>query len=117
MRVTHLLEAHVRAQLVKKRTTNEGEIIAYHQEELEVGGDGEKDDRILLFWPTTVVHKISKNSPLRELAQMDLHLYNNTFEIIVVLEGIVESTGLTVQARSSYLPSEVKNNPKKNKIN
>lgn len=107
MRVTHLLEAHVRAQLVKKRTTSEGEIIAYYQEELEVGGDGEKDDRILLFWPTTVVHKISKNSPLRELAQMDLHLYNNTFEIIVVLEGIVESTGLTVQARSSYLPSEV----------
>lgn len=96
MRKTHLLEAHVRAQLVKKRTTAEGEIIAYQQEELEVGGDGEKEDKVLLFWPTTVVHRINNTSPLKDLTSDDLHLYNNTFEIIVVLEGIVESTGLTV---------------------
>jgi len=36
MRVTHLLETHIRAQIVKKRVTSEGEVIAYHQEELEV---------------------------------------------------------------------------------
>lgn len=36
MRKSHLLEAHVRAQLVQKRTTKEGEIISYHQEELKV---------------------------------------------------------------------------------
>ncbi|CAL8072800.1 unnamed protein product [Orchesella dallaii] len=107
MRKTHLLEAHVRAQVVKKRVTTEGEIIAYHQEELEVGGDGEKDDKVLLFWPTTVIHKITDSSPLRNITADDLHLYNNLFEIIVVLEGIVESTGLTVQARSSYLPFEI----------
>jgi hypothetical protein len=29
------------------------------------------------------------------------------FEIIVILEGIVESTGMTVQARTSYLPKEI----------
>lgn len=29
------------------------------------------------------------------------------FEIIVLLEGIVESTGMTAQAKTSYLPSEV----------
>ncbi|ODN02309.1 Inward rectifier potassium channel irk-1, partial [Orchesella cincta] len=107
MRTTTLLEAHVRAQLVRKRVTSEGEVIAYHQEELEVGGDGEKDDKVLLFWPTTVIHRITDSSPLRDITQEDLHTYNNLFEIIVVLEGIVESTGLTVQARSSYLPSEV----------
>ncbi|ODM96819.1 Inward rectifier potassium channel irk-1 [Orchesella cincta] len=107
MRKTHLLEAHVRAQFVKKRVTNEGEVIAYHQEEIDVGGDGEKDDKILLFWPTTVIHKITDSSPLRDITAADLHSYNNLFEIIVVLEGIVESTGLTLQARSSYLPSEI----------
>jgi hypothetical protein len=37
MRKSHLLEAHVRAQLIQKRTTKEGEIITYHQEELRVG--------------------------------------------------------------------------------
>src|SRR2546428_8016905 len=107
MRKTHLLEAHVRAQFIKKRVTAEGEIISHHQEELEVGGDGEKRDKILLFWPTTVIHRITGLSPLRNLTVNDFHMYNNTFEIIVVLEGIIESTGLTVQARSSYLPSEV----------
>lgn len=107
MRVSHLLEAHVRAQIVRKRTTANGEIVSYHQEELNVSGEGEKDDRILTFWPTTVVHKITQDSPLRGLMQMDLNIDNNSFEIIVVLEGIVEATGMAVQARSSYLPSEV----------
>jgi potassium inwardly-rectifying channel subfamily J len=65
------------------------------------------NDRILLFWPTTIVHKITEDSPLFNITQEDLHQYNNTFEVIVVLEGINESTGLTAQARSSYLPSEV----------
>ena len=36
MRRSHLLEAHVRAQLVQKVTTDEGEIIHFHQEELKV---------------------------------------------------------------------------------
>lgn len=65
------------------------------------------DDRILLFWPTIIVHKVTPESPLYNLTPADLHPNNNSFEIIVVLEGIVESTGLTTQARSSYLPSEV----------
>jgi potassium inwardly-rectifying channel subfamily J, other len=29
------------------------------------------------------------------------------FELVVILEGVVESTGMTTQARSSYLPSEI----------
>lgn len=29
------------------------------------------------------------------------------FEIVVILEGTIESTGQTTQARSSYVPSEV----------
>jgi len=29
------------------------------------------------------------------------------FELVVVLEGIVESTGMTTQARTSYLPNEI----------
>lgn len=108
MRRTHLLEAHVRAQLVRKRTTKEGEVITYHQEELQVGGDGEMFNKILLFWPTTIVHKITPESPLYNIIPEELNPLNNSFEIIVVLEGIVESTGLPVQARSSYLPCEVR---------
>ena len=34
-------------------------------------------------------------------------LLNSNFEIVVTLEGSIESTGNTTQARSSYLPNEV----------
>jgi hypothetical protein len=36
MRKNNLLEAHVRAQLIRKRITQEGEIITFNQEELKV---------------------------------------------------------------------------------
>lgn len=108
MRITPILEAHVRCQIVKKRVTAEGEVIAYHQEELSVCGDGEKEDKILMFWPTIIIHQITDTSPLKSLTEGMLHANNHSFEIIVVLEGIVEATGNCVQARSSYLPSEVR---------
>jgi len=34
-------------------------------------------------------------------------LQQEQFELVVVLEGIVESTGMTAQARTSYLPNEI----------
>ena len=36
-----------------------------------------------------------------------LFCLQDKFEIVVVLEGTVESTGMTAQLRSSYLPSEI----------
>ena len=33
---THLLNTHIRAQVIRRKTTLEGEVIAYHQEELQV---------------------------------------------------------------------------------
>ena len=33
--------------------------------------------------------------------------YRKHYEIIVVMEGIVEPTGMTIQARSSYLGDEI----------
>ncbi|OXA40944.1 G protein-activated inward rectifier potassium channel 2 [Folsomia candida] len=107
MRSTHLCEAHVRAQLIRKRRTPEGEIINYAPQELAVGGDGELGSTILLFWPTMIVHPVTCDSPLFDIVQ-DFHEYDEeSFEIIVILEGIVPSTGNCTQARSSYLPSEI----------
>ena len=34
-------------------------------------------------------------------------LKNEEFEIVVILEGMVEATGMTCQARSSYIEDEV----------
>ncbi|XP_008197288.1 G protein-activated inward rectifier potassium channel 3 isoform X4 [Tribolium castaneum] len=106
MRKSHIIEAHVRAQLIKHKVTKEGENLPFFQTELKVwvGGDGE-EDKIFFIWPTMIVHKIDKNSPLYNMSATDL--LRERFEIVVILEGVIESTGMTTQARSSYLPSEI----------
>lgn len=106
-RTSHLLEAHVRAQIVWKRVTKEGELVTHHQQEILVQGEGERGDKILLFWPTTIIHEIDKESPLVGICPKDLQPENPSFEIIVVLEGVLETTGLMTQARSSFAPHEV----------
>jgi len=61
-------------------------------------------DRIFLAWPITICHVIDENSPLYEYCAGDLA--RNSFEITVILEGAVQN-GATMQAHSSYLPSEI----------
>ncbi|KAG8317472.1 Inward rectifier potassium channel [Homalodisca vitripennis] len=84
--------------------TKEGELLPFCQTELKVGGDGE-EDKIFFIWPTTIVHKITSSSPLYTLSAADM--LRERFEIVVILEGVIESTGMTTQARSSYLPGEI----------
>ncbi|KAG6794553.1 hypothetical protein HZU73_10118 [Apis mellifera caucasica] len=104
MRKSHIIEAHVRAQMIKRKVTREGELLPFFQTELKVGSDGE-EDKILFIWPTTIVHKIDEQSPLYHISASDM--LRERFEIVVILEGVIESTGMTTQARSSYLPSEI----------
>lgn len=86
------------------KVTKEGELLPFFQQELTVGADG-SDDRLMFIWPTLIVHKIDEESPLYELSAHDM--LRERFEIVTMLEGVVESTGMTTQARSSYLPSEI----------
>ena len=74
---------------------------------MQVNSCKERDGSILLLWPTIVSHTIDSSSPLYCLKPEDLSLTNEQFEIVVVLEGTVESTGLVVQARTSYMPVEI----------
>ncbi|XP_021707001.1 G protein-activated inward rectifier potassium channel 3 isoform X1 [Aedes aegypti] len=104
MRKSHIIEAHVTAQIIRRKITKEGETLPFYQQNMEVSCDG-GDERLMFIWPTIVVHKIDKNSPLYNLSAQDM--LRERFEIVVMLEGVVESTGMTTQARSSYLPSEV----------
>ncbi|XP_062717007.1 G protein-activated inward rectifier potassium channel 3 isoform X1 [Aedes albopictus] len=104
MRKSHIIEAHVTAQIIRRKITKEGETLPFYQQNMEVSCDG-GDDRLMFIWPTIVVHKIDKDSPLYNLSAQDM--LRERFEIVVMLEGVVESTGMTTQARSSYLPSEV----------
>ena len=104
---SNLLEAHIRVHLIRKYVTKEGEEIAFHQHNLSVTYDMEEDsDKLYLFLPMTVVHEIDEDSPLFNWSADTMS--SSDFEVIVVLEGIVESTGMTLQARTSYLPEEIR---------
>ncbi|KRZ90701.1 Inward rectifier potassium channel irk-1 [Trichinella sp. T8] len=104
MRDTHLVEAHVRLQIIRKTVTEEGEILPLDQHEMDVGFDRGLD-RVFLVWPMTICHVIDYRSPLYEYSAESLA--SAQFEVVAILEGIVESTGMTAQALTSYLPSEI----------
>ncbi|XP_074553383.1 ATP-sensitive inward rectifier potassium channel 12 [Halichoeres trimaculatus] len=104
LRKSHIVEAHVRAQLVKPRFTEEGEYIPLDQIDMNVGYD-KGTDRLFLVAPLTVIHEIDEESPLFGISKQDLE--TSDFEIVIILEGLVEATAMTTQARSSYLPSEI----------
>lgn len=96
MRKSHIICANVRAQLIKRRVTKEGEVLPYYQHELKVGVDSDQV-QIFFIWPMMVVHKIDKESPLYGLSASEL--LTERFEIVVSLEGVIETTGATTQAR------------------
>lgn len=104
LRKSHLVEAHVRAHLLKSRTTAEGEFIPLDQIDIDVGFDT-GIDRIFLVSPITIVHEIDEDSPFYDLGKQELE--SSELEIIVILEGMVEATSMTTQCRSSYVTSEI----------
>lgn len=104
LRKSHIVEAHVRAQLIRSYVTSEGEFIPMEQMDLNVGYD-EGTDRLFLVSPLVIVHEIDKDSPLYTLSRADLE--TDDFEIVVILEGMVEATAMTTQFRSSYVAREI----------
>ncbi|XP_050345949.1 G protein-activated inward rectifier potassium channel 3-like isoform X2 [Nymphalis io] len=104
LRKSHIIGASVRAQLIRSRTTKEGELLSHYQTELELNADG-CDSNLFFIWPITMVHRINANSPFYGVSAADI--LQEKFEIVVILEGTIESTGQTTQARSSYTTSEI----------
>uniref|UniRef100_A0A8D3A509 G protein-activated inward rectifier potassium channel 2 n=2 Tax=Scophthalmus maximus TaxID=52904 RepID=A0A8D3A509_SCOMX len=105
LRNSHIVEASIRAKLIKSKQTKEGEFIPLNQTDMNVGYNT-GDDRLFLVSPLIICHEINQNSPFWEISQA--HLSKDELEIVVILEGMVEATGMTCQARSSYVSSEIK---------
>ncbi|KAM9310352.1 ATP-sensitive inward rectifier potassium channel 14 [Pholidichthys leucotaenia] len=105
LRKSHLVEAHVRAQLLKSRVTPEGEFLPLDNMDINVGFDT-GTDRIFLVSPVTIVHEINDESPFYEMDQKTFE-NDSDLEVVVILEGMVEATAMTTQCRSSYLASEI----------
>ncbi|XP_072282224.1 G protein-activated inward rectifier potassium channel 4-like [Pyxicephalus adspersus] len=104
LRNSHIVEASIRAKLIKSKQTKEGEFIPLNQTDINVGFDT-GDDRLFLVSPLIICHEFNEHSPFYELSKEQLG--KEEFEIVVILEGMVEATGMTCQARSSYVENEV----------
>ncbi|XP_028134333.1 G protein-activated inward rectifier potassium channel 3 [Diabrotica virgifera virgifera] len=104
LRKSHLISSSVKAFLIHTKVTKEGENLNDFETELEVQCDDSGSDPLLL-WPITVIHKISENSPFYNFSASEM--LNEKFEIIVILDGTIESTGQNTHAKSSYLENEV----------
>ncbi|KAL2084736.1 hypothetical protein ACEWY4_020254 [Coilia grayii] len=105
LRRSHLVEAHVRASLLKPRVTPEGEYLPLDYVDINVGFDTGAD-RIFLVSPVTIVHEIDEDSPFFEMDRETLE-NDSELEMVVILEGMVEATAMTTQCRTSYLASEI----------
>lgn len=90
---------------LQPRVTPEGEYIPLDHQDVDVGFDN-GTDRIFLVSPVTIVHEIDSDSPFYEYGPSELAAAN--FELVVILEGMVEATAMTTQCRSSYLPGELR---------
>lgn len=104
LRKSMIISASVRIQVVKKTITPEGEVIPIHQIDVPVENFIESNN-IFLVAPLIISHVIDKRSPLYEVSASDLSTQD--LEVIVILEGVVETTGITTQARTSYITEEI----------
>ena len=86
MRKSHIICATVRAQLIRTRTTKEGEVLHQHQVKMQIGTES-GDSSLFFVWPLTLVHRINSGSPLYNVSASDLIDRESRFEIILILEG------------------------------
>ena len=104
LRKSMIISATVRMQVVKKTSTSEGEVVPLDQIDIHldnpIGTNG-----LFLVSPLIICHVIEKESPLYQMSASDLQ--HDDIEVIVVLEGVVETTGITTQARTSYVSEEI----------
>ena len=62
-------------------------------------------DRVMIIAPIILRHKINERSPLYSYSKSNFSRHD--FEIVVIVEGAVEQTGMTTQMRTSYTPDEI----------
>uniref|UniRef100_H3A398 Uncharacterized protein n=1 Tax=Latimeria chalumnae TaxID=7897 RepID=H3A398_LATCH len=102
-----IVGAKMSTKFIKMDSTQEDEVIAFHQTDMAVYVDESGD---VPFLPSpfciTVCHEINEKSPLYQLSAKNIK--HEKFEIVTVFEGTFETTGQAFQIRSSYLPKEIK---------
>ncbi|XP_072291798.1 potassium inwardly rectifying channel subfamily J member 11, like [Eucyclogobius newberryi] len=104
LRKSMIISATIQLQVIRRTVTTEGEVIPVCQLDIQVENPL-RSNGIFMVSPLVISHTIDRGSPLYEMSQHSLP--TEDLEIIVILEGVVETTGITMQARTSYTPDEI----------
>ncbi|XP_029952109.1 potassium inwardly rectifying channel subfamily J member 11, like [Salarias fasciatus] len=104
LRKSMIISATVQLQVIRRTVTAEGEVIPVCQLDIQVENPL-RSNGIFLVSPLIISHTMERGSPLYELSAQSLAAED--LEIIVILEGVVETTGISMQARTSYTPEEI----------
>ena len=59
---SHIIGGKISAQMIRKKITDEGEVIPYYHRDLLVRFDEVGSD-LMLIWPAIIVHEIDQDSP------------------------------------------------------
>ncbi len=105
LRKTLLIGSHIYGKLLRTTISPEGETIILDQVNIDFLVDAGKDN-LFFICPLTLYHVIDISSPFSEMAADTLQ--QQDFELVVFLDGTAESTSLSCQVRTSYLPREIK---------
>lgn len=97
----HGIKTKIKAFIFREKVSMEGEHLGQCQSRLKLVSNG----KLFLLWPETVCHLIDEDSPLYHHSAKSL--LESSFEICISITGDSRKTGQTVQARTSYLSSEI----------
>ncbi|XP_013170647.1 PREDICTED: G protein-activated inward rectifier potassium channel 4-like [Papilio xuthus] len=76
-----------------------------NEEQIELKVETVECESVFFLWPVHVVHMINEESPFYNMSAADLLCCK--IEILAVFEGIIESTGQSIQARASYTETDI----------
>lgn len=116
IRISQLSDAKLKLLMIRSRYTSEGEYIPFQTYNMKLGSNTQQstNDSIFFPWPQTIEHIIDDESPLYDIYSSTLTSTNlnqsfkyDNFEIVVILEGNIETTGASCHIRTSYLPNEI----------
>lgn len=99
-RKSRIIDVSLHAYLL--RSVQTGEIL---NEQIKLNLSVDSCENVSFMLPISAVHRIDETSPLYLLSAHDM--LKSKLEILVVFEGIIESTGQPVQAKSSYMAQEI----------
>jgi len=99
-----ILGTQISAKLLRRRISLEGEVYQ-EMKNLTISPETTNESCIFFVWPLDIVHVIDETSPFYTMSAADLA--KERFELLLVLEGTNETSNMTFQARTSYLPNEI----------